>query len=74
MRMYVKRIGDARVTKVPRDLDLKPYQDEHDHKLLRRMTAGLDKGPMLMGFRAYRVRDRHKPRPSRDHAPTAVAV
>ena len=24
LRMYVKRIGDARVTKVPRDLDLKP--------------------------------------------------
>ena len=64
MRMYVKRIGDARVTKVPRDLDLKPYQDEHDDKLLRRMAAGLDEGPMPMGFRVYRVLDRRNPRPS----------
>jgi hypothetical protein len=60
----VKSIGDARVSKVPRDLDLKPYQDEHDDKLLRRMAAALDKGPMPMGFRAYRVRDRRNPRPS----------
>jgi hypothetical protein len=58
MQTYVKRMGDARVNKVPRDLDLKPYQDEHDDKLLRRMAAALDKGPMRMGFRAYRVRDR----------------
>lgn len=62
MRTYVKRIGDERVSKVPRDLDLKPYHDEHDDKLLRRMAAALDKGPMPMGFRAYRVRDRRKPR------------
>ena len=50
MQKYVKRIGDARVSKVPRDLDLKPYQDEHDDKLLRRMAAGLDKGPDAHGF------------------------
>jgi hypothetical protein len=64
MRIYVKRIGDARVSKVPRDLDLKPYEDEHDHKLLRRMAAALDKGPMPMGFRAYRVHDRRNRLPS----------
>jgi hypothetical protein len=65
MRMWVKSIGDARVTKIPRDLDRKPYQDEHDDKLLRRMAAALDKGPMPMGFRAYRVRDRAPKDPNR---------
>jgi hypothetical protein len=58
MRSHVKRIGDARVSKVPRDLDLKPYQDERDDELLRRMAAATEKGRMRMGFRAYRVRDR----------------
>lgn len=62
MQKYVKRIGDARVSKIPRDLDLKPYQDEKDDKLLNRMAAALDKGPMRMGFRANRVRDRRKRR------------
>jgi hypothetical protein len=62
MRSYVKRIGDQRVSKVPRDLDLKPYQDERDDKLLRRMAAATENGRMRMGFRAYRVRDRrHQP-------------
>jgi hypothetical protein len=60
MRMYVKSIGDKRLSKVPRDLDLKPYQDERDNELLRRIAAALDKGPMRMGFRAYRVRDRRR--------------
>lgn len=64
MRVCVKSIGDARVTKIPRDLDLKPYRDEHDDKLLHRMAAALDKGPLPMGFRAYRVRDRRNLRPS----------
>ena len=64
MRMHVKKIGDERVSKIPRDLDLKPYQDEHDDELLRRMAVALDKGPMPMGFRAYRVRDRRNHRPS----------
>ena len=58
MRRYVKSIGDKRLSKVPRDLDLKPYRDERDSKLLRRIAAALDQGPMRMGFRAYRVRDR----------------
>jgi hypothetical protein len=53
MRKFVKRIGDESLTRVPRDLDLKPYQDEHDDALLRRIAASL-------GFRAYRVRDRRK--------------
>jgi hypothetical protein len=38
MQKYVKRIGDERLTKVPADLDLKPYRDEHDCDLLQRMA------------------------------------
>ena len=60
MRMYVKSIGDKHLSRVPRDLDLKPYRDERDNALLRRIAAALDRGPMRMGFRAYRVRDRRR--------------
>jgi hypothetical protein len=58
MRKFVKRIGDESLRKVPHDLDLKPYKDEHDNALLRRMAASLEQGRMRLGFRAYRVRDR----------------
>jgi hypothetical protein len=37
MQKYVKKIGDERLTKVPADLDLKPYRDEHDTDLVARM-------------------------------------
>ena len=60
MRKFVKRIGDEGLGRVPRDLDLKPYQDEHDEALLRRMAASLKRGRMGLGFRAYRARDRRK--------------
>ena len=39
MQQYVKTIGDERLTKLPDDLDLKPYRDEHDFDLMRRMEA-----------------------------------
>jgi hypothetical protein len=39
MQSYVKRMGDERLTKLPPDLDLKPYRDEHDYDLMRRMAA-----------------------------------
>ena len=32
-------MGDERLTKLPDDLDLKPYRDEHDYDLMRRMAA-----------------------------------
>src|SRR5579884_2831461 len=41
MQKYVKRIGDERLTKLPKDLDLKPYRDEHDDDLLRRMLKSV---------------------------------
>ena len=37
MQKHVKSIGDERLSKIPADLDLKPYRDEHDFDLLRRM-------------------------------------
>jgi len=39
MQRYVKEMGDERLTKLPPDLDLKPYRDEHDIELMRRMAA-----------------------------------
>jgi hypothetical protein len=44
MQKFVKRVGDERLTKVPKDLDLKPYRDEHDSDLLRRMLRSVHAG------------------------------
>jgi hypothetical protein len=41
MQKYIKRAGDERLSKVPADLDTKPYRDEHDDDLLRRMEAAV---------------------------------
>jgi hypothetical protein len=43
MQKYVKHIGDERLKKVPEDLDLKPYRDEHDFDLIERMRKALTK-------------------------------
>jgi len=56
MQKYVKRIGDERLSKVPADLDLKPYRDEHDLDLLRRMATAVEKGHAPKEFRSPRVR------------------
>jgi hypothetical protein len=50
MQKYVKTIGDERLTKVPKDLDLKPYRDEHDDDLLRRMLASVKAGKARKGL------------------------
>jgi hypothetical protein len=56
----VKRLGDERLTRVPADLDEKPYRDEHDYDLLRRMEATMagdkPKKPPA-GVKAAHVRD-----------------
>jgi hypothetical protein len=57
MQKFVKRFGDERLSKVPRDLDTKPYRDEHDDDLLRRMLACLDKGEVPKGFRRQQLKD-----------------
>jgi hypothetical protein len=52
MQKYVKRIGDERLSKVPKDLDLKPYRDEHDDDLMARMLKSARAGKLPKGFRA----------------------
>jgi hypothetical protein len=47
MQKYVKAIGDERLSKVPADLDLKPYRDYHDYDLLRQMEQHLEQGTGL---------------------------
>src|SRR6266852_5354931 len=44
MQKNVKRAGDERLTRVPADLDTKPYRDEHDVDLLRRMEEAVERG------------------------------
>jgi hypothetical protein len=44
MQDNVKHAGDKRLSKVPADLDLKPYRDEHDTELLVRMAAAVERG------------------------------
>ncbi len=39
MQKYVKEVGDEKLKRVPRDLDLKPYRDEHDRELLKHLQA-----------------------------------
>jgi hypothetical protein len=56
MQKYVKRAGDERLTKIPADLDTKPYRDEHDTDLLRRMMLAVERGhvPPARGAAAVR--------------------
>jgi hypothetical protein len=55
MQRYVKRIGDERLKNVPADLDLKPYRDEHDFDLIRRMLAASEQGKAPPGVDAARL-------------------
>jgi len=56
MQKYVKEIGDERLTKVPDDLDEKPYRDEHDTDLLARMNAAIDKNQVPKDIGKARLR------------------
>jgi hypothetical protein len=56
MQKYVKRIGDERLTRVPPDLDTRPYRDEHDDDLLRRMLGAIGKGRTPAGVRGKELR------------------
>ena len=49
MQRYIKRLGDERLTKVPKDLDTTPYRDEHDVDLLQRMLACARRGEIPEG-------------------------
>ena len=46
MQKYVKSVGDERLKKVPKDLDLKPYRDYHDWQLMERMEKAIDAGKL----------------------------
>src|SRR5215470_7806870 len=64
MQKYVKRIGDERLERVPADLDLKPYRDEHDYDLVQRMQAAMARGKTPRGVDAARIKralERHAP-------------
>ena len=62
MQKYVKKIGDERLKKVPADLDLKPYRDEHDLDLLQRMADCVARRKVPKGIDAGKITralDRH---------------
>jgi hypothetical protein len=64
MQKHVKTIGDERLTKVPADLDLKPYRDEHDNDLVQRMLDCIARGEGPPGLKAEQVQTavaRHMP-------------
>ena len=44
MQVNVTKIGAKTLAKVPADLDLKPYRDEHDHDILVRMAEAVERG------------------------------
>jgi hypothetical protein len=56
MQKYVKTIGDERLTKVPADLDTKPYRDEHDIELLQRMLACIARDDVPPGHHPAKLR------------------
>jgi hypothetical protein len=53
MQKHVKSIGDERLKKVPKDLDLKPYRDEHDDDLLRRMLKSVHAAKAPKGIHVH---------------------
>src|SRR6516225_6960052 len=64
MQKHVKSIGDERLTKIPADLDLKPYRDEHDFDLLKQMQKAVDRGNTPKGIDPAKVKraiERHAP-------------
>jgi menaquinone-dependent protoporphyrinogen IX oxidase len=64
MQKYVKKIGDERLKKVPADLDLKPYRDEHDFDLMRRMSDCVAGGKVPKSIDAAKIKralERHQP-------------
>ena len=50
-----RTIGDERLTKVPADLDLKPYRDEHDYDLVQRMLDCIARNQAPPGVTAERI-------------------
>lgn len=42
MQQFIKEAGDETLTRLPLDLDVKPYRDEHDRLLLLRMQQAME--------------------------------
>jgi hypothetical protein len=42
MQKHIKEVGDETLTKLPLDLDIKPYRDEHDRRLLLLMQQAME--------------------------------
>jgi len=42
MQQYIKEAGDENCQNIPLDLDVKPYRDEHDRKVLLRMQIAVE--------------------------------
>jgi hypothetical protein len=57
MQKFVKQLGDERLSKVPADLDTKPYRDEHDEELLKRMMEAVEKDEVPASVGKQRVRE-----------------
>jgi hypothetical protein len=55
MQKNVKKIGDERLSKIPEDLDFKPYRDEHDNDLVKRMLECIDKNVVPKGVQHKQV-------------------
>ena len=55
MQKYVKGVGDERLQKVPKDLDLKPYRDYHDWDLMQRMERAIDAGRLKPASKTLRA-------------------
>ena len=70
MQANVRLIGDERLTRVPEDLDLKPYRDEHDWDLVQRMLDCIDRRKAPKGVAAAHVPDGGR---TPDAAPEAPA-
>ena len=44
MQDFIKEAGDEGLTRIPLDLDIKPYRDEHDTKVLHAMQRVMARG------------------------------
>ena len=56
MQTHVTKIGAKKLSKVPADLDLKPYRDEHDHDILERMAKAIERGHHPKGHDPMKLR------------------
>jgi hypothetical protein len=60
MQKFVKEMGDEKLTELPPDLDLKPYRDEHDYDLMRRMKAATEDAAHPLSKRSALARELDK--------------